>query len=147
MSGGEHRMLVEAACYLGIARFYVSFLPLHWYVSSLGPVEPSSHQSPEEISLISMRVGKAILRAANHVPWCATCLPQAIAAKWMLRRRCISSVLFLGVSTVSHNLLRHELPQVALVSQLSAHAWLKAGEIFVTGKLGHKRFTVLQKFH
>lgn len=54
------------------------------------------------------------------MPFRTACLQQAIAARAMLRRRGIGSVLRLGVGDPSGALLE-------------AHAWLDAGALAVTG--------------
>ena len=72
-------------------------------------------------------------RAARHVPFRAVCLPQAIAAKAMLRRRGINSVLHFGVAKRSDQ-------------SLDAHAWLDAAGIAVTGFPVGAEFTEIACF-
>ena len=65
------------------------------------------------------RIGRAIARAARHVPFRAVCLQQAFAALLMLRRRGLAATVHLG-------LIRED-------SELKAHAWSHCGEVPVTG--------------
>jgi hypothetical protein len=72
---------------------------------------------------------------ARYFPWDAKCLAQAVAGKWMLRRRGLPSTLYLGVERV------HEGEK-----WLEAHAWLRSGTDFVTGERHYERFHVLAAF-
>jgi hypothetical protein len=67
------------------------------------------------------RIGWAIARAERALPFDVVCLPQALVARRMLRRRGIASVMFFGV----------ELDKP--IAQVGTHAWLLAGEVPVTG--------------
>jgi len=60
---------------------------------------------------------------ARHLPWRFVCLPQAIAAQRMLRRRGVASTLYLGVA-----------PDREKPDAIAAHAWLRAGDKIVTGE-------------
>lgn len=147
MAHEERRLLIEAVFYLALARFCVRFLPLRWYMNSLGSEKPPLKPS-DEIVFVSKSVSVAIKKAANNVPWNAVCLPQAIAAKWMLGKRCIPSVLFLGVSTSNEDFPENETLKNTVINkpQLAAHAWLKTDGIVVTGKADHEKFTILKTF-
>lgn len=61
------------------------------------------------------------------------CFAQAIAAQRLLKKRNIPSELYLGVNKND--------------ATLKAHAWLKCGDIFVTGKKGHESFTSVICYH
>jgi hypothetical protein len=79
----------------------------------------SSQPSPVHARLAG-EIGWAVTRAARVVPFRAVCLPQAIAARLMLDRRRLSSVLRLGAGKGSQK-------------PLDAHAWLDAAGVHVTG--------------
>ena len=67
-----------------------------------------------------LRVRKAVTIAARNVPWNAVCLPQAMAAQVMLKRRGIKSVMHFGAAKGTDK-------------PLDAHAWLDAAGVEVTG--------------
>lgn len=71
---------------------------------------------------LARAVGDAVTVAARHVPWNAVCLPQAIAAKAMLARRGQASVVHFGAARSG--------------GELTAHAWLTAGDEIVVGEAG-----------
>lgn len=64
----------------------------------------------------------AVLRVSNNTPWDANCMVQAITAKNILDKKGIDSTIYLGVTKEE--------------GKLKAHAWLRCGEIFVTGGNG-----------
>lgn len=73
----------------------------------------------------------AIDAAERHLPWHPVCLPRAIAAQWMLRRRQIPSTLYLGADPAR---------------DYDAHAWVRAGRTVVTGGPLDDRYKVVSTF-
>ena len=67
------------------------------------------------------RISRYIRRIGERLPWKCTCLVNAIAAKIMLRRRKIPSTIFFGMAKDSDD-------------KIAAHAWVKCGDIYVTGE-------------
>jgi hypothetical protein len=82
----------------------------------------------DEVMWISWAVEK--LGAARHLN--ARCLPRALAAHAMLRRRGVASRLCLGVAREA--------------GELVAHAWIEVGDAKVVGAGGADRFTRLAVF-
>ena len=71
----------------------------------------------------SRRVARIVRKVARHPPFRAACLPQAMAAQWMLRRRGMESRLFFGARRKAQG------------TGLEFHAWLSvAGEHVLGGK-------------
>lgn len=68
----------------------------------------------------ALDVGWAVTRIASYFPGSAMCLAQALAARAMLRRRGIGSILHVGVARSD-------------AASLEAHAWLEAAGVEVTG--------------
>jgi hypothetical protein len=130
----ERLLLLEAFALLGVARLTVLILPFKWLAFSLGR---HMHESGMQICAPDLQharmVGQAIHSAANNTPWESVCLPRAVAAQWMLRRRHIAGTLYLGVAKDDDQ-------------KLIAHAWLRCGDVIVTGETGMERFTVVSAF-
>jgi Transglutaminase-like superfamily len=135
-SRAERLLLMEAFLLLGIARLTVLVLPFKWLAVSLGR---HKHEADAQISFsdlnLARKVGQAVCSAANYTPWESVCLPQAVAAKWMLKRRHVAGTLYLGVAK-----------DETKPEKLSAHAWLRSGNIILTGAAGHRQFTVVATF-
>ncbi len=70
---------------------------------------------------MARRVGRAIRRAEQLLPFEVVCLPQALVARRMLRNRGLPSVMFIGVE--------RDKP----LNEVGTHAWLVAGKAEVTG--------------
>jgi hypothetical protein len=132
----ERILLLEAFLLLGVARLAVLALPFKWLAVSLGR---HMHEADARISAsdlhLARSVGQAICAAANYTPWESVCLPQAVAAQWMLKRRHIAGTLYLGVAKAD-----------AHPERLAAHAWLRCGNLILTGRQGHRQYTVVATF-
>ena len=66
-------------------------------------------------------IGRMIGRMAGRQSFAAVCFPQAITGRWVLKRRGIPSRIVIGSRKDSG-------PQ-----GLALHAWLKVGDLVVTG--------------
>ncbi len=127
-------LLLEAALMLGVARLAIALIPFRHVAPWLGVRQSATPAAPllEAHACLAKRIGWAVHTAAGHLPWQAVCLPQAIAAKFMLRRRGFASTLYLGVS-------RDDMG-------FKAHAWIRAGDVIVTGYQDMQRYTVVSSF-
>lgn len=118
-------LLFEAVMWLALARLSLVFVPFRVLAARFGAVtQPATDTSVAPLLPMAQQqdvqlIGWAVTRAARYVPFRAVCLPQAIAAKAMLSRRGIASVMHFGVAKMA--------------AELKAHAWLDAGRIEVTG--------------
>src|SRR5690348_9706557 len=90
---------IEAVLYLGAARLLI-LLPFRRLAPLLGAARPAGGLSSASPSArdgtAAVSVQRALARAADRVPWKATCLVRAIAGRLMLQRRGVPSVLHLG---------------------------------------------------
>ena len=114
---GRKRMLaVEAALWLLLARLIVSRVPMrYWRLDAADGAGGASSSAPA--------VGWAVRRVARRLPFEAKCLPRALAAHWMLRRRGGASRVVFGVRRAAPE--RH--PEY--------HAWLVMdGETVIGGR-------------
>ena len=132
----ERILLLEAFLLLGVARLGVLILPFRWLVKSLGKhmKETVTQMQPADL-LVARMVGGAVRSATNYTPWGSVCLPQAVAAKWMLKRRNIPGTVYLGV-----------IKDKTKPEKMAAHAWIRCGHIIITGSQGHRQYTVVSTF-
>lgn len=129
---GDAAILAEAAILLAAAQLVVRLLPFRLLLRRLrttARVEPAAAGPSRAVR----RVRWAVDTAAARVPWSAPCLPQALAARLMLRWRGVPTTLHLGVGKDSKD-------------ALAAHAWLCAGSVVVTGRPGHRSFAEVARF-
>lgn len=127
-------MLAEAALALTVAEAAIRWAPLRWMGRGLGRhnVESPAANTPELTDRVR-QIGWALRTAARHLSWNCRCLAQALAGRWMLKRRGIPSTVYLGVGRG-----RREW--------LDAHAWLRSGEVVLTGGAGRQRFKTIGVF-
>jgi Transglutaminase-like superfamily len=121
-------LLIEAIAGLLAARLALIFIPFPRLARRLGAFVPPSDPraliakaaaAPEQTRLAEA-ISWAVTRAARYVPFKAVCLPQAMAARLMLKRRGLRSVMHFGAAKGT------EKPS-------DTHAWLDAAGVEVTG--------------
>lgn len=129
MGSARWRLMVEATCSLALASLALRIVPFRQIAGRLGKVLPPSEAAalladappaPERRQVVD-DVSWAVRTASARMPFRALCLEQAIAAKYMLRRRRITGALHLGVVPGGDG------------AGMTAHAWLDAAGAKVTG--------------
>lgn len=128
----ERRTLAEAVLLCTVAGVLLKLLPFRRIAGRLGrhmAVSPPESDAARQTQVA--RVGWAIAAAARYLPWRPVCLPQAVTAQWMLRRRGIPSTLYLGADPARG---------------YDAHAWVRAGTTIVTGGPLEDRYAVVSSF-
>lgn len=130
----EWGLLLEATVWLAFSRLALLLIPFKQISPHLGSLQhESSHEVPPATEQAAEQVGWAVRAVARRTLWESACLAQAISAKAMLRRRRITSTLYLGLDKDSNQ-------------SLQAHAWLRCGAEVLTGKAEHERFSVISSF-
>ena len=140
-SSMERRLLLEAAVWLGLARVAIAIISFRKLARFLGLVQRNSATAPdqapvkqphEDASALSAQIGWAVRSVALRIPQQSTCLTQTLAGAAMLRWRGLPCSLSLGI--------------VKDTNGIAAHAWLRFGDLVLTGAIGHNRFTVISDF-
>ena len=128
----DRALLLEAVAIVTVAQVLIRVLRFSRLAPRLGThmAESPATQDREMLGR-ARRIRWAIGSAARHLPWKPVCLPQALTAQWMLRRRGIPSTLYLGIDPSD---------------SYEAHAWVRAGRIIVTGGPRQNRFAVVSSF-
>lgn len=94
------------------------------------------HHPPIQLNEIQRKQVQQIKTIVNGVskrtPWESKCMVQALSSKWLLKHYAIPSTIYYGV-----------IKDSSQPGKLKAHAWLKIGEEFVSGKAGHQQFKVV----
>jgi len=133
-------LLAEAVLCLLAARLALIFIPFPRLARRLGdfvpPSDPRALRAKVPVDAeapLAQEIGWAVTRAARYVPFKAVCLPQALAARAMLKRRGVKSVMHFGAAK------GQEKP-------LDAHAWLDAAGVEVTGYPVAKQFAEIACF-
>lgn len=133
---GSRAILVEACIALCAAKLRLMVTPPGRVRRILGePAPPLATHGPAPAAALrrTARVRWAVVAARARLPWRSSCLCAALAAARMLRRRNLPATLYLGVAREEGEALR-------------AHAWLRSGELIVTGEPGMEDFAVIAGF-
>lgn len=132
----DRRLFIEALFALVRAKVLVHTVPFRRLAPDLGR---SQAETPPSVSTeeraVAVKISWAVQTAARYVPLGFVCLPQAIAAQRMLRRRGLASTLYLGVA-----------PDRTQPDAIQAHAWLRVGDKIVTGEFEARRHAPLAWF-
>jgi hypothetical protein len=124
----ERRLTLAAALTILSTRLLLWTLPYRW-ILALFERAPRRYRhvlASESARASVARVSRAVRRAARVVPG-STCLVQALATAWLLRRRGIAAHLHFGVCRAD--------------GSLGGHAWLEAGGRIVIGGEERARYT------
>ncbi|MEO1623264.1 MAG: lasso peptide biosynthesis B2 protein, partial [Cyanobacteria bacterium J06632_3] len=122
---------------LGISRALVLTLSFKRIVSQLGhnagnrPAIPLLSPTQEQRA---QQIGQVVRLAAKYAPWQANCFAQAITARLLLGLYGIPYSLYFGLAREGD------------VSNMSAHAWVAAGRVRVTGGYSFGHYTVVGCF-
>jgi Transglutaminase-like superfamily len=127
--GWRRRALIaEAVAWLLVLRFALLLVPFPRLARALGafvpPADPrvaaAGAATTQDAAWLAREIGWAGTRGAAHAPFKAVCLPQAMAARIMLKRRGVGSVMRFGAARSPG-------------SPLVTHVWLDAAGVKVTG--------------
>lgn len=131
----RRRMLfLEAAITIPLAWLLLRLVPFKRIAAWLGtPGGESPTLLPEGSIALGNEIGWAVRRAAFRLPGEARCLVQGLAAAALARRRRLPTTLYLGVARSKED-------------KLEAHAWVRCGDRVVTGRAGHTRFQIVERF-
>ena len=129
-SGKDWRLFAVACGRILFAWGVLKILPFARVVALLGAARHVA--TPVDRTLVR-RVRWAVEAAARHLPLSLTCLPQALAATWMLQARGYAPRMHYGVTTSD-------------TGGFKAHAWVELDDTPVIGHRGATRFTLLTRF-
>jgi hypothetical protein len=132
-SGQDRLLLLEATLWLAVAALATAGLPFR-YVRHLAAIRTTRPELPRQMRFTeATRIRWAILACARRVPWRAMCFQQGLAAQIMLRRRGVPSRLYYGVAPNDQR-------------GISAHVWVRDGDINIIGAEIASRFAPLAAF-
>ena len=123
----------EALVSLLLARMLVYLVPFRWTARLLGRAGQSECTSlAQGDEQRAQAVALALRQVADRLPGRWSCLVRAVAGHLMLRRRAIPCSLWLGANLGERG--------------FHAHAWLRSGGHYVTGRRGVDDVRPLQCF-
>lgn len=122
---------------LGLASVAIVLLAFKRIAPLLGK-DSGTSVPPRELTLkqesLALQIRRTVELAARYAPWRADCYPQAIVARILLGLYNVPFVLCLG--------MRRE-PDTGAAS---AHAWVRSGNVAVTGGIGEDDHRIVRVF-
>lgn len=114
---------------LGLSRLLIIALPFTVIRRLLGENRASDEERPappldDGQRIRAMHIGRVVELAAAYAPWRSDCYPQALTARTFLALRRIPHEVVFGVRRDGDALI--------------AHAWVRAGDVEVTGGSGRE---------
>lgn len=134
----EWSWMIEAALSLAWARLLIRFVPYRRWRRRMGPIgwNAGSTTLGEPDRARVMLVQRWVNRAAANVSFRANCLPQAMAARWMLARRGIATELHIG---------SRRAVEASETRPVDLHAWLMCADRCVTGHRERAEFSAFAR--
>lgn len=136
ISNQEKLLFFEALFLIAIARVAVRFYPFKRLAGILG--EHSKEVPEHELSIEEKRYfrkfSRAIERAAKVSFWRTVCYEKALTAKMMFKRRGIDSTIYIGMMRKEED------------NKLEGHAWIRTGNIIVTGQTDFSKYVIVGIF-
>lgn len=81
----------------------------------------------------AVKVAYAVDRICDRTKWESKCLVRALTAQYLLAKKGIHTTMYLGCGMDDNKMV--------------AHAWLRCGEMFVTGGNGEEKYAIVSKFY
>lgn len=127
-------MVIVSYLLLGIVRLGILVIPFKYIAPLLGKKNISTTLEVEHAVLRkAKKIGFMVELVSQYTPWESKCLARAITAQLLLRVLKIPSTLYLGMSKdESHKLV--------------AHAWLRCGNLIITGASESENFKSVMHF-
>ena len=131
----QDKLLILKAFFItGIMRIVLILVPFKVLKKHIGKYDEESEHNIDNINTTKIeKIGWVVTKISRYTPWKSKCLVQALTAQRLLCDKGLESTLYLGVSrSVNKGIL-------------DAHAWIRCGNIYVTGGNGEK-FSIVARF-
>ncbi|MBN1892588.1 MAG: lasso peptide biosynthesis B2 protein [Clostridiales bacterium] len=130
----DKRLFSEAFFGHAKSRLMVATRPFSKIAAALGTANfETGDKTLEENRQLIYRISWAVRAAADHTPWASKCLVQVMTAKRMMKKRGIESTVYLGLKKKDGK-------------DMAAHAWIRSGDVYLTGVKGKRTFTVVSVY-
>lgn len=127
----ERKILNRTFFWLVYAFLLVRIIPLRWFSPLLGEYNKVlEFNLKDDQKEIIIKLSRNIRRLKKRIPWKVKCFEEAITAKKVLEKYNVKTTIYLGVARNKEE-------------KLIAHAWLKSGDLFISGKKGYEKFALV----
>ena len=127
-------LIIKTLFLTAIVRSVILFVPFKKIKNHLG----ISGQESDKVSLydpdkIIIRIKRVVNKLSRHTPWQSKCLVKAMVAQHLLFKHNFETTLYLGVGKTNKE-------------EMATHAWLRCGDIYVTGYEEMHNFVEVARF-
>lgn len=128
----DKKVTVSAYIYSFFYRLCVDLLPMKKLHTWMGKesIESRKEETVENLRY-AYHIAVHVNRITNHLPWEKKCLVRALTVRKFLVNKGISCTIYLGVKMEGDKMV--------------AHAWLRCGDMYLTGGNG-QGYTVVTRF-
>ena len=124
---------IRAYIYSAIFRFQIKFVKPKKMRKNWGEEgKESPEKESREVYKYAASVSRIVNRICSKAPWESKCLVRALTAQKILKKKGIHSTMYLGCGLKD--------------GEMVAHAWLRCGEMYVTGGDGSE-YSMVDKFY
>jgi hypothetical protein len=135
LDGASVALLLEAAAELLFSWIVIRTQPFRTIAARLGKTGTVAVADCSRFSEAA-RIRWAVAAVSRRTPWASTCLMQALSAQRMLRRRGAPATVYLAM------LESGKRPDTPLL----AHAWVRCGDLVITGQCDESQYRVIATF-
>lgn len=134
MTKNRHKKLtLKTYLITGYYRLCILCFPFQILKKRFGIINEESTQIESKNNYKEAKLIQWVVKhVANNSPWDSKCLVQAWTAQRLLRSKNISSTLYLGIGKDDED-------------KMVAHAWLRSGQLYVTGGDG-EGYAIVARF-
>jgi hypothetical protein len=134
LPGSVKMLFAEALFTSAWVKLSLAFFPFKRVLKWHGSVNTESTDSPDEHTLVLRRqIKQALQICKTYAPWPTECYTISLTGKLMLKKRDISSTLYIG--------FKKEEDQ-----KTKGHAWLRANDTYISGIREARGFKVSMFF-
>ena len=127
-------MFIEGFLLSGYYRFAMIYLPFKYLKKQMGiPKTESIYDVDHLIYKEAKNIRSIVMLICKYTPWESKCLVRALLVQHFLKRKKIASTIYLGVNEDDMN-------------HMKAHAWIRCGEMIVTGQYEKDHFIQVANF-
>lgn len=127
------KLIPETILYIFISYFLLRFFSFKKVVFYLGNLQGEVSNFDANNEPLLGNLNRVIVLTARNMPFEAACYVQALTGKMMLKKRNVPSAIHIGMKKDKKG-------------QLKGHAWLRVGNITVTGDRNINSYQLLATF-
>lgn len=133
LSTKDKLLIIEIIALLSFAKLCIKVIRFNILTNWIGKIHRETARESKNSLMKLFKIKRFIKSITKYLPWESVCYDKAIAAKLILNRRKIPSTLYIGLVKSKYG-------------QLDGHAWVRAGNFYITGGMERKKYHTIAFF-